>query len=383
MKRKTYSYGVNKVDLAAFEQHTVVKTFLSKYDGSSTRDKYSRHLCTFFNWLQKTQNIQLTPSQFINTHLQKRSSLSVEERRWAINYVTGFCRDNPDFKDNASNYRRLMFVCICQFFNYHEAPLSTASNILNEKVRRKYKPKDLTAERIREALGVLNQRDRTIALCLTQSGMSIGDCLNKFNYQLNYIEREIALGKERIKIEFDERKGNGFEYFTYLSRDAIQELRKWLNTRRQWMQTTKPTLKGKNAIFITRKGKPLTVLTYEVSYSEAMKAANLKTGPYDLTPHQIRKFFKTESRPPDRNIDQGYIEFMMGHSNGLNTELDSSGGIYDRSPQTHEKAVENEYEKLEPFINIYTGRTGGDATNTVTLTPEKAQLMEIMLREFR
>lgn len=35
--------------------------------------------------------------------------------------------------------------------------------------------------------------------------------------------------------------------------------------------------------------------------------------------------------------------------------LDATGGVYDRTPELYEKTFEREYEKLEPYINIYSG----------------------------
>jgi len=67
------------------------------------------------------------------------------------------------------------------------------------------------------------------------------------------------------------------------------------------------------------------------------------------TTHMLRKLFKTESRPPERGIDQDIIEFMMGHKAGL----DAVGGVYDRTPELYAGVIEREYEKLEPHLNIF------------------------------
>jgi len=61
---------------------------------------------------------------------------------------------------------------------------------------------------------------------MLQSGMSIGDVLRKFNFQLTDISDRIKAGAERVKVHFDERKGNAFNYFTFISQDAIHELKK-------------------------------------------------------------------------------------------------------------------------------------------------------------
>jgi hypothetical protein len=49
---------------------------------------------------------------------------------------------------------------------------------------------------------------------------------------------------------------------------------------------------------------------------------------------------------------------MMGHSGGSGEDhkLDVVGGVYDACPRVYPDVVEREYAKLEPFINIYSGR---------------------------
>ena len=44
----------------------------------------------------------------------------------------------------------------------------------------------------------------------------------------------------------------------------------------------------------------------------------------------------------------------MGHVSGIAT----MGGVYDKTPEIHEDVIEREYEKLEPYINIYSSSVG-------------------------
>jgi len=53
----------------------------------------------------------------------------------------------------------------------------------------------------------------------------------------------------------------------------------------------------------------------------------------------------------------------MGHAvddiNG--DQLDIPGGTYDQAPFTHPDVVEREYSKLEPYLNIFSQRSGEDS----------------------
>jgi site-specific recombinase XerD len=88
-----------------------------------------------------------------------------------------------------------------------------------------------------------------------QSGQGIKQVLEDINRQAKYVFREIDLGKKRIRLDFSERKGNGFRYFSFISEDAIQEIRKWRVIRQQWLHEL-----GKDSeyLLISNRGEPLT-----------------------------------------------------------------------------------------------------------------------------
>ena len=61
-------------------------------------------------------------------------------------------------------------------------------------------------------------------------------------------------------------------------------------------------------------------------------------------------------------VSKAYVTFMMGHSEGKDSNgirithpLDAVGGTYDNAPHVYPDVVEKEYSKMEPYLNIYTG----------------------------
>ena len=87
--------------------------------------------------------------------------------------------------------------------------------------------------------------------------------------------------------------------------------------------------------------------------------------------------FKTESSPPERGVNGKYVEFMMGHSGGI----ESVGGTYDRTPEIYSDVVEREYAKLEPYINIYSGRSVEDSS--LGLSEEDVDALKILLQKMK
>jgi len=371
--RKRFSYGVDRVEVESFvEGHRVVKGFLRKYkDSPGTVRQYARTLCLFFNWLKKEKRLDLTPAEFLNEHLRKRGSLNVEDRRWALRLVLEFTRDNPDLKNRGDRYKYSLFMAIKQFFDYHEAELTSSKGVFGKHNKAKYKSKQMSTSDAKKVLGALSQRERAICMVMLQSGQGVGEVLNKLNFMYDYVVGCIKAGAKRIRVDFEERKGNGFNYFTFVSRDAIQELKKWLAIRRRMLERENAE---SSAIFITRTCKPLTVEQFQTRFADRVTRAKLKTGPFTVRSHMFRKLFKTESRPPERGIDQDCIEFMMGHSGGI----EGVGGVYDRTPELYAGVIEREYAKLESYINIYSGKTA--ETEGLGMSEEDVETLKQVLQ---
>jgi hypothetical protein len=89
---------------------------------------------------------------------------------------------------------------------------------------------------------------------------------------------------------------------------------------------------------------------------------------------------------------------MLGHSEGKDSngvrvthELDAVGGTYDNAPHVYPNVVEKEYQKLEPFLNIYSSNITrphdtlnpvyGKLARLLEAYPDKAAKFEKFLRD--
>jgi len=367
--RLRYVYGVLKGDLERFvEGNGVVGDWVGRYEGGTGRNK-ARVLCQFFKWLRMVKGVELGPRGLLDEQILLRKSDSIEDRRRHLRWVLEFSRDNPDFRDLSDRRKYDIFVTIKNFYDFHEVPLTNVKGVFGRRRMPKVKRKQITLADAKRILGALPQRERTILLIVLQSGMEIGAVLNKFNFMWPEVKAQLDVGRPRVKVEFSERKGNSFPYFTYFSTDAIQELKKWLiqrhrtlnHLREQGKAIPESTLK-QQPIFITNQGTAYT----EDNFFQAINYYRRK-GLTSFVSHQLRKLFKTEASVPERGIDRDVVEFMMGHVSGIG----SMGGTYDKTPEIHEDVIEKEYIKLEPYINIYSGEAAKQA--------ERIQLEEEIL----
>lgn len=355
-------YGVSKVEVAEFvEANPCVSNWLKKYasgvDGGLSGSKLNkaRILCRFFKWLRVVKNVDLSPSGILNRQLKLRQSAIVQDRQWLLHLVLEHSRDNPHFKEYADNRKYDIFNAVKNFCDYHEVSLTTAKGVYGKKRKKKNHRKQFGLTKAKQLLGEMNQRDRAICLIILQSGMGIGEVLNKFSYMQRTVKSQLQL--QRMKVEFDERKGNGTWYFTFISRDAIHELRKWLQQRHGIVE--KLVADGKldgdvEPIFITNRGTQLSVIEIAKQFNKKYRGK--------VTTHMFRKLFESEAKVPERGIGLEYIKFFMGHAP---IDLDQAGGTYDRNVEIREEIFEREYAKLEPYINIYSSSVATRETDSV------------------
>ena len=380
MRRGRFRYSVSEAEANIFvKDNNCVREFLNMYDlGGITFSEKSVGLARFFRWLKIIKGIEMSPVDFLNTHLRKTKAENVEERRWALRLALEYSRDNPDLKGKAASYKySAWFLPVKTFCDYNEAPLTTRKGFFPKRGRRKYSGKPFVADFIKRALGLLNQRERAVCMVQLQSGQSIQQVLDDISMQCKRIYREIDQGKERIRFDFPERKGNGFKYFSFISRDAIQEIQKWRPLREQIIRKIG---KETDYLFITETGRKLSRKQFHNIVRLAWR--KLRNGPYQVSSHGFRKFFEQEASPPERGISKSYVTYMMGHSSGkdsngiqINHPLDVVGGVYDTAPRVYPDVVENEYAKLEPYINIYSGRMTDKRTDMSQSELASAQLL--------
>ena len=369
---KTTVYGVSKGEIERFVRDSeVVQVWVDRY---VERYENAHRLCRFFKWLRVVKGIGVSPKEFLNELIRLRGSRDVEERQKYLRLALEHTKLNPDFRGLADMRKYSIFMSIKNWCEFNEVPLTTAKNVYGKIKKRKNKRQQITLARAKKIMSLLKQRERTVLIIILQSGMEIGAVLSKFSFMWDSIKPQLDAKRPRIKIDFSDRKYNNFPYFTYISRDAIQELRKWLIIHARLMAELGLE---RCPIFITRTGKTYTENDFYATLDYYRKHGNpeLRKLLKGFVTHQLRKLFKTEASIPERGIDRNVVEFWMGHVNAL----DSMGGVYDRTPEIHEDVIEKEYAKLEPYINIYSGvllRERG------LLVDEKEKKREAILNEF-
>jgi site-specific recombinase XerD len=338
------------------EDKEVVKDWL---DGLTEGSKanYLRALAEFTIITKKTPEELLEIAYLVKEHHTPR--WENEMKNWFKNY-----REHSNNTGRSKATRNMRTTVIRDFFHFHELP--------TPKERRKRKKTDplkiknkrpaLTKEKIKQALAAArNLRIKAIMLLQCSSGLSNADVvelkLKQFYDGLIPISDE---GHEICMLHL-EREKTGHEFLTFLSYEAVDALKNYINNEREFKDS--PFLFTKHRITKEDATPQLTEDLVEDEYRKlnSWMGNELKEdGLYnDVTGHMCRKFMNTSFANSEMNYEPR--KHMMGH---VVPGVDNS--YY----------LEHQDELIELYIK-YMNRITINPTKTITLeSPEYKELKE-------
>ena len=156
---------------------------------------------------------------------------------------------------------------------------------------------------------------KTLTMVLASSGMRSGEAM-----QLRLDDLDLDRNPARIKIRGEYSK-NGKKRITFVSSEALNQLRDWLNYRQQFIEILKERGKHRRKIPLTSDDDrlfPFSTQNFSMIWKKALKKAGLYktdkvTNRITLHPHNLRKFFRTYGRWTNPDVP----EALMGHQSGL------------------------------------------------------------------
>lgn len=223
-------------------------------------------------------------------------------------------------------------------------------------------------------------RDRAIILCMVQSGMDDSTLADVFNcVALPQLTKHFATkdhnawSLEECPVRIDlVRPKNGYRYYSFLDRDAIDSLKDWLNVRLSITgkeivlePSKKPNeLPRSDPIFIVKDGQQMRAYLVSKIFRDVAVEAGIIVRPsekaerfkgasrrYAFHSHEVRDLLRSLARVC--GVDGPVANFFLGH------DIDKYG--YDKSPWNFPDHFREQYRKMSPFINVLTGSTFGVA----------------------
>jgi len=185
-----------------------------------------------------------------------------------------------------------------------------------------YSDRAPTPEEIQKLIDIADLRLKVIISMLALGGFRVGT-LVKLQYRHIKRDLEKLVTPIHIHVEAEITKGKYHDYDTFLGQEAADYLRAYLEIRRNGTKTSKippENIHTETPLIRNEQSKhplPLTpAAIHKLVHDLYVKAGLVQNKPYgrryDLRPHSIRKFFRTQLAA--LGVDRDYIEYMMGHT---------------------------------------------------------------------
>ncbi len=273
----------------------------------------------------------------------------------SINYF----KTNPNYEKDLVNFHKelkknyapktveLRMLPIRGLFEFNEIKINnailtklngrkTVEPISEEKVPRR--------EEVKLILQHLPLHMKSYALFLLSGGLRPGEPLT---LELTDLEQEEDLTKVYLKSRGTK---SGRKRWSYISPEATQVYRLWLDSRDQFIELTANAIpsKTKQEKYLEKSREKVFPFSYNTAnkvWVTAVKKAGLlerdeETGRVTIRLHNLRKYFSTRGKWSDKDIP----DFLQGHISGVRA-------VYNRYDQA-EQAVKEAYLKAVPSLTI-------------------------------
>lgn len=373
-------------------QNPTVKNWLEELTRKS-KGTAINYGCQFYNyWLWLKEKGYVNLEQLLDEYKQ----LKRKGEEWRhIELIKAYIFKEKAYKSQGN--RDMVVYSVRSWYKYNRCELprekidTTITEFDRQRLRETLSLKPMTLEDFRILISPMKVREKATTLILLQSGMGVGE----FCYQFNVctcredwlrngnghvcepvkVMEQLRKGKSLIKIELVGRKSNPRPYHTYIGRDAIEELKRYLrfrselilNARKRFKELEELEATGRymkkdekkqlkryrkvlphltpewthgEPIFISNRLNPIKPANIEAFVREYKKVTGLSNKQF--TPHNARDLFKTECS--HKGVRDIISEFWYGHS------LDAYG--YNQLDRLYPEDFEREYLKVEESLNI-------------------------------
>jgi integrase len=202
-----------------------------------------------------------------------------------------------------------------------------------------YKDRSPMPEELATLIDMADVRCKTIISMLALGGFRTGT-LVKLQYRHVKHDLEKGITPVHVHVEAEITKGKYHDYDTFLGQEAAENLKLYLQARRQGTRRIPPENIHDETSLIrhTHQRRPVPITTTAVHqlihalYQKAGLIPEKSLGRrYDLCVHSIQKFFRTQLAALGTPTD--YIEYMMGHTISTYHDIQMKGieylrGIY-------------------------------------------------------
>lgn len=361
------------------DKHPSVQKWLSRM-AKSTRYNYLRYAYQFFEWLKNTEKkySDIEPEELLtlqdHTHGRERFEQLDLLQTWINEQKVRIAT------------KRQMYSAVRSYYAYGRVPLPQDRMFI---LRSEKTPinSEMTREDLQKIILSSNDTYQAVYLVMFQSAMGSGEFtyFNKNGWE--EIKPQLEAEKQRLKVTLPGRKHarNQRPYFTFIGKDGVTALKKYLNTKRGKIgegeaiilnERGDPITRDALESYFTRHAQKIGVIKrwtpkcgkcggathYKRKYTprpkrksyiaylcnkcgNEIKASDIEV-PLDVRykahPHEMRDLFRSEwELSPAKPV---VAEFLMGH------DIDQNS--YNKFYKTNPEWVKEQYAEAEQFLNI-------------------------------
>jgi integrase len=225
----------------------------------------------------------------------------------------GMLQENYSAPNTIANYAKGIK---CLFFT-NGLKLASLGR-LSSKV--KFKDRAPRPEELQRLIDMGDLREKVIVSWLALGGFRVGT-LAKLKYYHVKEDLENNRNQIHVHVEAEITKGKYHDYDTFVGEEGITYLKAYLDYRRRghpkgYMAPEEIT-DDSPLIRNARSRTPKPVEAWQISqivrnlYYKAEITTQKRGSRHSVTPHSIRKFFRTQLEA--LGVDRDYVEYMMGH----------------------------------------------------------------------
>lgn len=298
--------------------------FVFNIRSASTRDYYLRRLKGFFN------HIDLLPDEDIKKRCDYFAKTGKDDLDWAFNNIVRFLH----FQKERVEKGEIAGSTLKNFLKAIKLLCEVADIAINwkkitrglPKVRRYAEDRAPTMEEIQKLCEYPDRRIKSIIFVMASSGIRLG----AWDYlRWGHVKPVEKAGKTFGKVTV--YAGDDEEYFTFITPEAYDEVRKWMDyrktsgeeiTEKSWvMRHLRNAKKGRKFGLVTtprklKSGEVKSLVEDALWTQDVRNKSQINGKRYAFqSNHGFRKWFKTRCEMSGmRSIN---IEILMGHSIGI------------------------------------------------------------------
>jgi len=310
-----------------------VKHYLSRLQ-PNTRPVTESILNNFFEWMAENggEFKDFTPDQLLAYQKQNKNYE-------ILDMIQAWIRDNDHLR---AKTKQRYYSAVTSLFTHNRVFLPPDPSY---KTPRADTPPVGNALNLDEIIRIIQASPpvyRAVITCMAQGFMGAHEVVYWSNHGYESLVQQLEEGVHPIKITLPGRKTNPKPFYTFVGRDAVNEIKRYFKQRPDTDE----------AIFLTRFKTPISEDTLRKYWNFKLKQLGIVTPRrgvehpravrYGKSPHRIRHVMRSRWRLT--GCDPEVCEFFMGH------DLDQYG--YDKSPELYPEWFEEQYLKAEPWLNI-------------------------------